>query len=121
MTARRRVWPVRIAAAAEADFQDLLRWTVEHFGETQARVYAQTLSMALEALAPGPTAAGARARDEIAKGVFTLHVARNGRKGRHFVLFRIGRNEGREVIDVLRLLHDAMDLPRHVPPVDEAR
>ena len=34
-------------------------------------------------------------------------------------MFRIGRDQGREVIEVLRLLHDAMDLPRHLPPMDE--
>jgi hypothetical protein len=45
---------------------------------------------------------------------------RHGRKGRHFVVSQIGRSEGRDFIDVLRLLHDAMDLPRHLPPVDEA-
>jgi len=38
-------------------------------------------------------------------------------KGRHFVLFRIGHDQDREeVIEILRLLHDAMDLPRHLPP-----
>jgi toxin ParE1/3/4 len=121
VTAGKRAWTVRLTAAAEADFQDILRWTVEQFGEAQAHIYAETLSAALEALAAGPTVVGARARDDIAKGLFTLHVARHGRRGRHFVLFRIGRDEEREVIEVLRLLHDAMDLPRHVPPMDETR
>lgn len=119
MTAETRPWPVRLTAAAEADFQGILRWTLEHFGEAQVRVYAETLSAALEALAAGPTVIGAKARNDIAKGLFTLHVARHGRKGRHFVMFRIGHDQGREVIEVLRLLHDAMDLPRHLPPMDD--
>jgi toxin ParE1/3/4 len=112
-------WAVRLTAAAEVDFEDILRWTVERFGDAQARAYAETLSSALEALVAGPSVIGAKARDDIAKGLFTLHVARQGRKGRHFVVFRIGRDREREVIEVLRLLHDAMDLPRHLPPVDE--
>jgi hypothetical protein len=29
VTARSRTWPVRLAAAAEDDFQDVLRWTAE--------------------------------------------------------------------------------------------
>jgi toxin ParE1/3/4 len=103
-----------LAAAAEDDFQDVLRWTAEHFGDRQARVYARTLSMAFEALAAGPTVVGAKARNDIAKGLFMLHVARHGRKGRHFVMFRIGHDQGRDVIEILRLLHDAMDLPRHL-------
>mgnify|MGYP001207911760 CR=1 FL=1 len=120
MTAEARLWPVRLTAAAEADFREILRWTLEQFGEAQARIYAETLSTALEALAAGPKVIGAKARDDIAKGLFTLHVARRGRKGRHFVMFRIGRNQDRKVIEILRLLHDAMDLPRHLPPTDES-
>jgi toxin ParE1/3/4 len=114
-------WVVRLTATTEADFQNILRWTQDQLGEAQARVYSPTLSDAVEELAGGgPTTIGAKARDEIAKGLFTLHVARHGRKGRHFLLFRVGRGDaGHEVIDVLRVLHDAIDLPRHLPPKDE--
>ena len=31
------------------------------------------------------------------------------------MLFRIGLDHDRETVDVLRILHDAMDLPRHLP------
>jgi len=61
---------------------------------------------------------GARPRPEIGQGLFTLHVARGGRKGRHFILFRIDDSDGRRIIDVLRLLHDSMDLARHAPQED---
>ena len=63
---------------------------------------------------------GAKKRNDILKGIFTLHVARKGRKGRHFIMFRLGRTSEQDVIEVLRLLHDAMDLQRHLPPVDES-
>lgn len=118
MTGGTPPWSVRVSAAAEADLQGILRWTLEHFGAAQARVYSETLAAALEALAAGPTVVGARARNDIYKGLFTLHVARRGRKGRHFVIFRFGRDQGREVVEVLRVLHDAMDLPRHLPSID---
>jgi plasmid stabilization system protein ParE len=29
-------------------------------------------------------------------------------------MFRIGHDQGCDVIEILRLLHDAMDLPRHL-------
>jgi toxin ParE1/3/4 len=93
---------------------------VDQFGEAQARIYAETISAALNDLAAGPTIVGARKRDDILKGISTLHVARKGRKGRHFVMFRVGRAPDREVIEVLRLLHDAMDLQRHLPPAEES-
>lgn len=120
MSTGARPWTVRLTAAAEADFEEILRWTVAEFGEAQARVYADTLSAALNDLTAGPTVAGAKKRDDILKGLFTLHVARMGRKGRHFVMFRVGRAPDRDVIEVLRLLHDAMDLQRHLPPADES-
>ena len=119
MSAGARSWTVRLTAAAEADFEEILRWTVDQFGEAQARIYAETISAALNDLAAGPTVVGARKRDDILKGIFTLHVARKGRKGRHFVMFRVGRAPDREVIEVLRLLHDAMDLQRHLPTAEE--
>ena len=119
MTAGVRSWPIRLTAAAEADFQGILRWTLEQFGELQAQVYADTLSAALESLAEGPKIIGAIARNDIARGLFTLHVARHARKGRHFIVFRIGRDKDRKVIEVLRLLHDAMDLARHLPSAEE--
>jgi toxin ParE1/3/4 len=108
VTAKEPQWTVRLTASAEADFQSIIAWTSELFGDRQAGVYAETLSAAITALRAGPTTAGARERREIGKGLFTLHVARGNRKGRHFVLFRLGSNEHQ--IEVLRLLHDAMDL-----------
>lgn len=111
----RAPWTVRLTAAAERDYRQILRWTIAQFGGVQAPIYAATLSAALEALADGPTVAGARSRNEIAPGLFTLHVARRGRKGRHFVVFRISSGPGDKVIEVLRVLHESMDLQRHLP------
>ena len=105
--------------APMADFEQKLRWTMDQFGEAQARLYAETILAALNDLAAGPTIADARRREDILKGIFTLHVAREGRKGRHFVMFRVGRAADRAVIEVLRLLRDAMDLQRHLPPAEE--
>ncbi|MDP3453837.1 type II toxin-antitoxin system RelE/ParE family toxin [Methyloversatilis sp.] len=108
-------WTVRLSAAAETDYRHILRWTTQNFGSAQARTYADTLSLALQALIAGPDAIGVRERPEIGIGIRSLHVARNGRKGRHFVMFRIASNQNSTVIDVLRLLHDSMDLERYGP------
>lgn len=112
----RAVWTVRLAAAAETDFRHILRWTVEHFGAAQARVYSGTLSCALGALGAGPGIAGVKQRPDIGATIRTLHAARKGRKGRHFVMFRVHHLPQQDVIEVLRLLHDSMDLQRHMPP-----
>lgn len=111
-------WTVRLSAAAEADYRNILRWTMENFGSDQARVYAGTLSSALKELSAGPAIIGVKERDEIGPDIRTLHVARKGRKGRHFIMFRVSGFHGRNVIDVLRLLHDSMDFKRHLPPAE---
>lgn len=114
-----RQWTVRLSASAEADFEHIIQWTNKQFGDTQALVYAETLSLALMALTEGPDILGAKARDEILKGLLSLHVARHGRKGRHFILFRVAPRGSGDVIEVLRLLHDPMDLPRHFGANDD--
>lgn len=115
----KRLWTIRLAAVAERDFRDIVRWTFENFGRGQAKTYARTLSSALHDLALGPSVIGARSREDIGPGIYTLHVARKGRTGRHFVMFRADPPLGEHVIDVLRLLHDSMDLPRHLPAANE--
>ena len=111
-------WTVRLSAAAEADLRQILRWTVDNFGSAQARAYADTLSSALKALNAGPAIMGVKERPEIGADIRTLHVARNGRKGRHFIIFRSAGARDDRLIDVLRLLHDSMDLERHFPPTE---
>ncbi len=81
-------WRVRLAASAEADLLDIAAWTAEHFGSRQAALYIETVTQAIEALHEGPDTLGAKARDDIAPGICILHVARQGRKGCHFVMFR---------------------------------
>lgn len=115
MISEREFWTVRLTATAEADFQNIIDWTHDQLGEKQALVYEETVVAALEALSDGPTTIGVKERPEIAKGLFTLHVARGNRRGRHFVLFRVAERGRTRTIEVLRLLHDAMDLHRHIP------
>lgn len=110
-------WSIRLSHQAERDYADIVQWTTKTFGAGQAETYAQTISLAIQALMEGPDIPGSRMRDEIEPGIRTLHVARQGYRGRHFLVFRIARDRR---IDVLRLLHDSMDLARHIPAANEA-
>jgi toxin ParE1/3/4 len=109
-------WTIRLSAQAEEDMRSILVWTGNNFGPVQAGVYAMTLSLALEALLGGPEILGVKIRHELGADIRTLHVARQGRNGRHMIVFRISTST---VIDVLRILHDSMDLPRHIATMDE--
>jgi toxin ParE1/3/4 len=118
LTDEERFWTVRLTATAEADFRNIIDWILDQFGDKQTLVYADTIAAALDALSDGPTTVGVKERPEIGRGLFTLHVARGNRRGRHFVLFRVADKGRTRTIEVLRLLHDAMDLERHVPGED---
>jgi toxin ParE1/3/4 len=112
-----RRWRVRLGAVAELDFANILKWTTDNFGARQSRIYGDTLIRAISELADGPDLAGSKARDDIMSGLRTLHVARHGRRGRHFLLYRIADGQ---VLEIGRILHDQMDLQRHLPfPKDE--
>ncbi len=105
-------WEVVLSQQAERDFQRILHWTGEQFGKAQVEIYRETLISALVALEFGPGVWGARQSRDLGPGISLLSVARGGRKGRHFVVFR-ALNPGS--LEVLRILHDSMDLPRHLP------
>jgi toxin ParE1/3/4 len=107
-----------MTAAADDDFHRILGWTAERYGGKQAQTYRQTIIAAAEVLRGGPGIRGVKRRDDLREGVMTLHIARNRRKGRHLLAFRLGKTT--RTIEVLRILHDAMDLTRHLPlPEDE--
>ena len=107
-------WGDHLTTTAEQDLQDILRWTAVQFGHAQARIYSETLTRAIQALADGPHVAGAQQRDSIAQGLMAPHLAPGGRKGRRFVLYRVSESAQAPTIEMLRLLHDSMDLARHV-------
>ncbi len=107
----RGAWRPRLSAAAAHDLDDIVRVTVEHFGPKQAAQYRTTILQAIEAVRDGPDIAGSRRRDDILPGLRTLALARLGRSGRHILFYRAAADR---VIDIGRILHDAMDWSRHL-------
>jgi toxin ParE1/3/4 len=104
-------WQVQLVSDAERDFGGILEYTKATYGSKQARIYESTLTKALIALRAGPDLRDSVARDELAPGVRSLHIARKGRKGRHLIIYRALPGH---TIEVVRILHDAMDLKQHV-------
>lgn len=104
-------WTTILGGEAERDFVNILSWTTENFGVRQARAYAQLITAALDEIAEDPYSPRSRARgNDIGEGYRTLHVSR---PGRHLVLYR--PRQEREVL-VVRILHDSMEVSRHMPP-----
>jgi toxin ParE1/3/4 len=98
---------------AHADYQVILTWTAEEFGELQASAYREVLSSAIDALAEGPKIAGVKKRGDLGSGVLALNVTRGRNKGRHVIFFHVVPSQSR-TIEVIRILHDVMDFARHL-------
>jgi toxin ParE1/3/4 len=111
-------WRPWLGAKATQDLIEIVEWSRNRFGPEQALSYRQTILAAIRELEQGPDFPGVRDRSEILPGLKSLHVARHGARGRHLVIFRVDPR-GERFIEILRILHDAMDFARHVPPGSE--
>ncbi|WP_349321974.1 type II toxin-antitoxin system RelE/ParE family toxin [Asticcacaulis sp. MM231] len=106
-------WRIRLSFEAEADFARILTYTQDTFGGGQARLYQDILTDALESLTEGPDVLGSVERGDILPNLRSLHIARRGKSARHFIMYRA---KDEPFIEVLRILHDAMNLAQHIPP-----
>jgi toxin ParE1/3/4 len=109
-------WRIQFTVLAELDIKGLIEWTQNQFGAAQARRYRELIFEVIEELELGPRVSGSVPRDEIFPGSRTLHMARRGRRARHLILYRVIEPN---TIEILRVLHDAMDIGRHVPDTDD--
>ena len=105
-------WRVRLSPSAQRDLAGILAYTMEEFGPRQTTAYEKTITLALSALRAGPELRGSVTRSDIGEGLRSLHVARQGRRGRHLIIYRTPETH---TIDVVRILHDRMDLAQHLP------
>jgi toxin ParE1/3/4 len=96
-------------------------WSEQRFGKRAALRYRALLKQALRDIAADPERPGSRPRPEVADGVRSYHLffsrdrARTALgvvgEPRHFLIYRHCEKR----IDVVRVLHDARDLRRHLP------
>ena len=111
----------RLSPATEQDLETILAWTHEQFGEDARLRYEALLVQAIVDVAADSERAGCQPRPELAESAFTYHLAFSRdhvtaggrvRRPRHFLLCRT-TSDG--TIEVGRVLHDSMDLARHLP------
>jgi toxin ParE1/3/4 len=103
---------MRFSRLAARDIEGILAHTLQEFGERQYGQYKDLIRSALVDIAADPDRPTARRRPELHPDARTFHIARPGRNARHFLLYRV---VGNRFVDVGRLLHDSMDLKRHLP------
>jgi toxin ParE1/3/4 len=119
--ARSRRLEIDITGPARRDIAAIVKWSLREFGEAAAVRYEALISQALRDVASDPQRSGSKERPEIMmKGARTYHLefSRTRVSGkrvispRHFLLYR-RREDG--VLEIGRVLHDALDLQRHLP------
>lgn len=91
----------KLSPLAEEDLFKIISSTIESWGKTQAKEYAQTIDAALLKLAQYPDFG--RARGDIYNGAKSFPVEK------HIVFYKISESG----IDVARILHQRMDPSKH--------
>jgi toxin ParE1/3/4 len=98
------------SARAKRDIVEVLQFTKRKWGDAQAREYAALIGEALVAIATDPRCG--KPLDELFPGLRAYSIRQPGRPARHIVFYRV-RATG--TVELVRLLHDAMDFKKHVP------
>jgi toxin ParE1/3/4 len=89
--------PCVFAPLAEADLEEIWRYSVDQWGEKQADAYISALVAAAETIAEHPH-----------RGVACDHIREGYRKtsaGTHVIFYRVTEQQ----IDIVRILHKRMD------------
>lgn len=112
---------LRLSFLAEQDIEDCLRFTHERFGESARLRYEALIAKALIDIATDPLRPTSREREEVGPGIRSYHFSHSRerarlpsgivRKPRHFALYRFDN----AIVGVGRILHDTMELSRHLP------
>ncbi|MFO7686727.1 MAG: type II toxin-antitoxin system RelE/ParE family toxin [Desulfobacterales bacterium] len=95
--------PLRLSPKARQDFIDILRYTGETWGRDQLSVYRDKIDRAFRTILNNPRI-GHRRHD--LPSTYLVYLV-----GSHMVIYRIDN----DAIGIVRILHQRMSLPRHLP------
>jgi len=106
---------------ARVDLSEILGQSLEAFGPSARARYETLLEVSFVALTPDPMVLGSQARNELNLPIRTyhLHQARrlarargaNVSTPRHVIAYTFDASR----VLIVRILHEAMDLARHIP------
>ncbi|WP_405219200.1 type II toxin-antitoxin system RelE/ParE family toxin [Agrococcus sp. Ld7] len=110
----------RLTHAAQVDISSILAWSHSAFGEEASRRFEALITAAIRDAAACRDAVGRTMRPELGEGVFTWHLMQSRthssggavHRPRHFLICRY---DG-ETLVIGRVLHDVMELRRHLHP-----
>ena len=91
-----------LSPAAQADLENIWEYSLRHWGEAQTETYVRSIQTACESLAKDSIVS--RSAEEIRTGYRKVSV------GSHVMFFRIQQ----DVVEIMRILHQSMDVDRHL-------
>ena len=94
---------------AEQDIRSILEYTRECWGKDQALQYAELIKAAEIAVASDPECGWPYRGRQL--GILTYPLRRVGKRARHVLFYRI---VSQDTVEIVRLLHDAMDFDRRL-------
>jgi toxin ParE1/3/4 len=111
-----------LSSAARRDIYVALTWSEDRFGEAAADRYRELLKQALRDVTADPERPGLLERSELGNGIRTYHLFFSRSRAKRSVVgvknprhILVYRRRGEAVVHVVRVLHDACDLERHLP------
>lgn len=110
--------PYRLSQRAERDLTAILKKSLEDFGQHAAIRYKKLLSLAFYEIGHEPKRAESRSFEKNIRIYHLRHTASRAAvdgikvgKPRHFIVYRQAKAGP---IEIIRILHDAMDIERHI-------
>ena len=114
---------LRLTGPAKRDIASILDWSAEHFGDAGRRRYEALIETALRDVATEPLRRGSRELPPAFGQGYRMHHLRLSRDRartagsgvgvpRHLLVYRAVPPE---MVVILRVLHNSMDLLRHLP------
>ena len=108
----------RILGSARRDLASILAYSRFQFGTDRAQRYESLVLRAFAIVRDQPLAEVSRPHGNDESGLRTLHLRnvpqpkpKSVRKPRHLIVFRVQADR----ITVVRILHERMELERHIP------
>ena len=114
---------IQISDPAKADLWSIKSYTIEQYDEDQSERYFALIDAAFDDIALEPESVVARRLPDLGEHIWMRSLAASKRRGmtnvqtpRHVILYSL-KVEG--VANILRVLHDSMDIDSHLEPYSE--
>lgn len=100
---------LKLTLPAVEDFEGILEYTLITWSEFQYKKYRDLLLQALAAITADPGRIPSKVREDLGRGIWLYPV------GRHYLVY--GYSDAQMI--VFRILHQQMDLPRHLDDLEQ--